>query len=167
MNKFKTFLLAVASFSLFGCSSLNTALEPMVNVEKRCYTLPNGEIGTNKETLECMVKEMKKRDEARRKFGLVAGAGIYENKLKQLNSFEETFNSKHEIAKNIKKKEDEYYKVLEENKIRDRCLLISDAQLEEKLYNAYVNGNYSLYDKLRSNEYKERIIKHCIDESKK
>lgn len=166
-NIMKAVLFCASVFGLTGCSTLNLALEPMVNLEKRCYTLPNGEQGISKAGLECMVRETKKKDEARRKLGMVTTSGYYEQQLAQVNSFENTFTTKAKFAKEIKEKEDAAFKVMEQNKIRDRCLLISDAQLQEKLEQAYLKGDYLLVEKLQSDKYKEQIISYCIKEARK
>lgn len=148
---------------LVGCSSFQIATEPMYNIQKRCGALGH----TNKQSLECMVKAMKERDIERKKYGLVTKAGIYEEKLAQLQSFESTFKQKEIETQKIYEKEKEIDKTLEQNKLRDRCLLMSDAQLQDAIDRASSKGDYDTLEKLFSREYRESIVMKCIKEARK
>lgn len=157
-------MLVVSSIlALVGCSSLKTAIEPMYYVKERCNAIGH----TNKESLECMVKEMKTRDEARKIFGLRETAGYYENQLALLNQFDDTFNSRVKETQKIYEKEKESDVIVKQNNARDLCLILSDAQLQDAISKASAKGDYKTLQMLYSSEYRDQIVSDCIKEARK
>lgn len=161
--KMKLIALVAGVMSLTGCASLNNAMIAHTNpnfIAKECVREnPMSE----KSAIQCLLDKMDERDAARVQLGLPREAHLLREDLKRREQ-EEAQQAKIREAEERKQKEEDAK--IEKIKKRDRCLIMSSAQLEDQLSNAIRTGDYARYEYLNSDEFRGKAIQYCNDLAK-
>lgn len=151
-----------AAFMLTGCANMETMMNAKsdpVFLLRECKA-----IHASDEKIEsCFIKKMERRDVDRVKVGLAPQTQMFKDAIKEAREEESRKENKHQ--EEVRKQQEESAK-LEKIKARDRCIIMTNMQLENEIRKAAMSGNYERYDELNSDEFKEKALKYCNDLAK-
>lgn len=136
-----------AAFMLTGCANMeammNAKSDPVFLLrECKAAYASDGQIES------CFISKMERRDVDRVKVGLAPQTQMFKDAIKEL------------------RKQKEESKQLEKMKARDRCIIMSDMQIEQEARKAALNGDYDRYEELNSAEFQTKALKYCNDLAK-
>lgn len=147
------------SLLLTGCANILAMTDPAA-IKAGC--IQDGR-RYNQAIDECFITRMKDRDVYREKVGLPLEADKYISEVREQQENDEKAKIAYMIRKeDALRKEKESFHILERNKKRERCIIMSDAQLQDAMSNALDDGNYQLIEKLQSKEFKHKMFNYCM-----
>ncbi len=151
-----------AAFMLTGC----TNMEAMMNAKSDPVFLLReckAAYASDDQIESCFISKMERRDVDRVKVGLAPQTQMFKDAIKE---------AREEKAREEKKRQEELRKQKEESiqlekmKARDRCIIMSDMQIEQEARKAALNGDYDRYEELNSAEFQTKALKYCNDLAK-
>lgn len=151
-----------AAFMLTGCANIETMMNAKsdpVFLLRECKTI----YASDEKIESCFIKKMERRDVDRVKVGLAPQTQMFKDAIKEAREEESRKENKHQ--EEVRKQQEESAK-LEKIKARDRCIIMTNMQLENEIRKAAMRGNYERYDELNSDEFKEKALKYCNDLAK-
>ncbi|AXF53221.1 hypothetical protein [Escherichia virus KFS-EC] len=146
-----------AAFMLTGCANM----EAMMNAKSDPVFLLReckAAYASDDQIESCFISKMERRDVDRVKVGLAPQTQMFKDAIKE--------------AQEEKKRQEELRKQKEESiqlekmKARDRCIIMSDMQIEQEARKAALNGDYDRYEELNSAEFQTKALKYCNDLAK-
>lgn len=151
-----------AAFMLTGCANMeammNAKSDPVFLLrECKAAYASDGQIES------CFISKMERRDVDRVKVGLAPQTQMFKDAIKEAR--EEKARKEKERQEEIRKQEEESAK-MEKLKARDRCIIMTDIQLENELRKSAMRGDYDRYNELNSDEFKAKALKYCNDLAK-
>lgn len=151
-----------AAFMLTGCANMeimmNAKSDP-VFLLRECKAI----YASDEKIESCFIKKMERRDVDRVKVGLAPQTQMFKDAIKEAREEESRKENKHQ--EEVRKQQEESAK-LEKIKARDRCIIMTNMQLENEIRKAAMSGKYERYDELNSDEFKEKALKYCNDLAK-
>lgn len=151
-----------AAFMLTGCANMETMMNAKsdpVFLLRECKAI----YASDEKIESCFIKKMERRDVDRVKVGLAPQTQMCKDAIKEAREEESRKENKHQ--EEVRKQQEESAK-LEKIKARDRCIIMTNMQLENEIRKAAMRGNYERYDELNSDEFKEKALKYCNDLAK-
>lgn len=151
-----------AAFMLTGCANMETMMNAKsdpVFLLRECKAI----YASDEKIESCFIKKMERRDVDRVKVGLAPQTQMFKDAIKEAREEESRKENKHQ--EEVRKQQEESAK-LEKIKARDRCIIMTNMQLENEIRKAAMSGNYERYDELNSDEFKEKALKYCNDLAK-
>ncbi len=151
-----------AAFMLTGCANMETMMNAKsdpVFLLRECKAI----YASDEKIESCFIKKMERRDVDRVKVGLAPQTQMFKDAIKEAREEESRKENKHQ--EELRKQQEESAK-LEKIKARDRCIIMTNMQLENEIRKAAMSGNYERYDELNSDEFKEKALKYCNDLAK-
>lgn len=151
-----------AAFMLTGCANMETMMNAKsdpVFLLRECKAI----YASDEKIESCFIKKMERRDVDRVKVGLAPQTQMFKDAIKEAR--EEESRKENEHQEEVRKQQEESAK-LEKIKARDRCIIMTNMQLENEIRKAAMRGNYERYDELNSDEFKEKALKYCNDLAK-
>lgn len=151
-----------AAFMLTGCANMETMMNAKsdpVFLLRECKAI----YASDEKIESCFIKKMEHRDVDRVKVGLAPQTQMFKDAIKEAREEESRKENKHQ--EELRKQQEESAK-LEKIKARDRCIIMTNMQLENEIRKAAMSGNYERYDELNSDEFKEKALKYCNDLAK-
>ena len=151
-----------AVFALTGCANM----EAMVNAKSDPVFLLREckqEYADDNQIESCFINKMERRDVDRIKVGLAPQTQMFKDAIKEAR--EEKAREEKKRQEELRKQKEESVK-MEKLKARDRCIIMTDMQLETELRKAAMSGNYDRYEELNSEEFKIKALKYCNDLAK-
>ena len=151
-----------ATFMLTGCANIETMMNAKsdpVFLLRECKAI----YASDEKIESCFIKKMERRDVDRVKVGLAPQTQMFKDAIKEAREEESRKENKHQ--EEVRKQQEESAK-LEKIKARDRCIIMTNMQLENEIRKAAMRGNYERYDELNSDEFKEKALKYCNDLAK-
>ncbi len=151
-----------AAFMLTGCANMETMMNAKsdpVFLLRECKAI----YASDEKIESCFIKKMERRDVDRVKVGLAPQTQMFKDAIKEAREEESRKENKHQ--EEVRKQQEESAK-LEKIKARDRCIIMTNMQLENEIRKAAMRGNYERYDELNSDEFKEKALKYCNDLAK-
>lgn len=151
-----------AAFMLTGCANMETMMNAKsdpVFLLRECKAI----YASDEKIESCFIKKMERRDVDRVKVGLAPQTQMFKDAIKEAREEESRKENKHQ--EEVQKQQEESAK-LEKIKARDRCIIMTNMQLENEIRKAAMSGNYERYDELNSDEFKEKALKYCNDLAK-
>lgn len=151
-----------AAFMLTGCANIETMMNAKsdpVFLLRECKAI----YASDEKIESCFIKKMERRDVDRVKVGLAPQTQMFKDAIKEAREEESRKENKHQ--EEVRKQQEESAK-LEKIKARDRCIIMTNMQLENEIRKAAMSGNYERYDELNSDEFKEKALKYCNDLAK-
>jgi len=151
-----------AAFMLTGCANIETMMNAKsdpVFLLRECKAI----YASDEKIESCFIKKMERRDVDRVKVGLAPQTQMFKDAIKEAREEESRKENKHQ--EEVRKQQEESAK-LEKIKARDRCIIMTNMQLENEIRKAAMRGNYERYDELNSDEFKEKALKYCNDLAK-
>lgn len=151
-----------AVFMLTGCANMETMMNAKsdpVFLLRECKAI----YASDEKIESCFIKKMERRDVDRVKVGLAPQTQMFKDAIKEAREEESRKENKHQ--EEVRKQQEESAK-LEKIKARDRCIIMTNMQLENEIRKAAMRGNYERYDELNSDEFKEKALKYCNDLAK-
>lgn len=151
-----------AAFMLTGCANMETMMNAKsdpVFLLRECKAI----YASDEKIESCFIKKMERRDVDRVKIGLAPQTQMFKDAIKEAREEESRKENKHQ--EELRKQQEESAK-LEKIKARDRCIIMTNMQLENEIRKAAMSGNYERYDELNSDEFKEKALKYCNDLAK-
>lgn len=148
-----------AAFMLTGCANMETMMNAKsdpVFLLRECKAI----YASDEKIESCFIKKMELRDVDRVKVGLAPQTQMFKDAIKEAREEESRKENKH--REEVRKQQEESAK-LEKIKARDRCIIMTNMQLENEIRKAAMRGNYERYDELNSDEFKEKALKYCND----
>lgn len=147
-----------AAFMLTGCANMETMMNAKsdpVFLLRECKAI----YASDEKIESCFIKKMERRDVDRVKVGLAPQTQMFKDAIKEAREEESRKENKHQ--EEVRKQQEESAK-LEKIKARDRCIIMTNMQLENEIRKAAMSGNYEL----NSDEFKEKALKYCNDLAK-
>lgn len=144
-----------AAFMLTGCANM----EAMMNAKSDPVFLLReckAAYASDDQIESCFISKMERRDVDRVKVGLAPQTQMFKDAIKE---------AREEKAREEKKHQEESIQ-LEKMKARDRCIIMSDMQIEQEARKAALNGDYDRYEELNSAEFQAKALKYCNDLAK-
>ena len=162
-----------AAFMLTGCANMETMMNAKsdpVFLLRECKAI----YASDEKIESCFIKKMERRDVDRVKVGLAPQTQMFKDAIKEAREEESRKENKHQEEESRKenkhqeevRKQQEESAKLEKIKARDRCIIMTNMQLENEIRKAAMRGNYERYDELNSDEFKEKALKYCNDLAK-
>lgn len=151
-----------AAFMLTGCANIETMMNAKTDpvfLLRECKAI----YASGEKIESCFIKKMERRDVDRVKVGLAPQTQMFKDAIKEAREEESRKENKHQ--EEVRKQQEESAK-LEKIKARDRCIIMTNMQLENEIRKAAMRGNYERYDELNSDEFKEKALKYCNDLAK-
>ena len=151
-----------AAFMLTGCANMETMMNAKsdpVFLLRECKAI----YASDEKIESCFIKKMERRDVDRVKVGLAPQTQMFKDAIKEAREEESRKENKHQ--EELRKQQEESAK-LEKIKARDRCIIMTNMQLENEIRKAAMSGNYERYYELNSDEFKEKALKYCNDLAK-
>lgn len=151
-----------AAFMLTGCANMETMMNAKsdpVFLLRECKAI----YASDEKIESCFIKKMERRDVDRVKVGLAPQTQMFKDAIKEAREEESRKENKHQ--EEVRKQQEESAK-LEKIKARDRCIIMTNMQLENEIRKAAMRGNCERYDELNSDEFKEKALKYCNDLAK-
>lgn len=151
-----------AVFMLTGCANMeammNAKSDPVLLLRecKAAYASDN-------QIESCFISKMERRDVDRVKVGLAPQTQMYKDAIKEAREEKEREEKKRQEELRKQKEESAKMKKL---KARDRCIIMTDTQLENEIRKAAIRGDYETVEKLNSDEFKAKALKYCNDLAK-
>lgn len=151
-----------AAFMLTGCANM----EAMMNAKsdpvfllRECKAAYAGD----DQIESCFISKMERRDVDRVKVGLAPQTQMFKDAIKEAQ--EEKAREEKKRQEELRKQKEESIQ-LEKMKARDRCIIMSDMQIEQEARKAVLNGDYDRYEELNSAEFQAKALKYCNDLAK-
>lgn len=151
-----------AAFMLTGCANMeammNAKSDPVFLLrECKAAYASDGQIES------CFISKMERRDVDRVKVGLAPQTQMFKDAIKEARKEKAREEKKHQ--EELRKQKEESIQ-LEKMKARDRCIIMSDMQIEQEARKAALNGDYARYEELNSAEFQAKALKYCNDLAK-
>lgn len=151
-----------AAFMLTGCANM----EAMMNAKSDPVFLLReckAAYASDDQIESCFISKMERRDVDRVKVGLAPQTQMFTDAIKEAR--EEKAQEEKKRQEELRKQKEESIQ-LEKMKARDRCILMSDMQIEQEARKAALNGDYDRYEELNSAEFQTKALKYCNDLAK-
>lgn len=151
-----------AAFMLTGCANM----EAMMNAKSDPVFLLReckAAYASDDQIESCFISKMERRDVDRVKVGLEPQTQMFKDAIKEAREEKAREEKKHQ--EELRKQQEESIQ-LEKMKARDRCIIMSDMQIEQEARKAALNGDYARYEELNSAEFQAKALKYCNDLAK-